>query len=319
MSWLWKAAQRVLDELDRRLVGLLRRDARRSTVSLAEELGISDVAVHKRLRSLVRRGIIRCTLHIDFKKAGAIVAIMAGLKVDAARIDAAVEALASYARPVRVTRTSGRFNLLIAAYFASPDELAMFLTDFLGGIEGLQSREVLFIVQASSRRRQAGGPVPLDEKDEAMIRLLQEDSRQSAAELSRRAGLSLRTGRRRLARLLACGVVLPILMVKPGVAGLWEGEVGLKVSPRSLERVWRLVTEHPSVADYAVLTIGAFDIVVSIWGESREALERIVETEFKALEGVESCELFASEGQTVGLWGSGQLAGPPPSPMGRKG
>lgn len=48
-----------LDELDRQLLTLLRRDGRRSYADLARDTGLSTSAVHQRVRRLEQRGAIR--------------------------------------------------------------------------------------------------------------------------------------------------------------------------------------------------------------------------------------------------------------------
>jgi len=48
-----------LDKTDLRLLELLKRNARMSYARLAEELGISESAVRKRLRKLMKQGIIK--------------------------------------------------------------------------------------------------------------------------------------------------------------------------------------------------------------------------------------------------------------------
>lgn len=48
-----------MDETDRRLIGLLRRDARQSAAEIAKTLGVSRATVANRLRRLEADGVIR--------------------------------------------------------------------------------------------------------------------------------------------------------------------------------------------------------------------------------------------------------------------
>lgn len=48
-----------LDEVDRRLLAMLREDGRRPFVDVAKELGLSEAAVRRRVRKLVESGVIR--------------------------------------------------------------------------------------------------------------------------------------------------------------------------------------------------------------------------------------------------------------------
>ena len=52
------AAERPLDALDRRLLALLRDDARASLVALGRALNLGNAAIHERLRRLRERGYL---------------------------------------------------------------------------------------------------------------------------------------------------------------------------------------------------------------------------------------------------------------------
>lgn len=48
-----------MDELDQRIIELLKRDARMSNTEIARKLGVSEGAVRNRLKKLVESGVIR--------------------------------------------------------------------------------------------------------------------------------------------------------------------------------------------------------------------------------------------------------------------
>jgi DNA-binding Lrp family transcriptional regulator len=63
--------QTTLDEIDTRLIDLLREDSSRPVKSLAARLGISIATVHRRREALVERGVIRrYTVEVDPSCAG---------------------------------------------------------------------------------------------------------------------------------------------------------------------------------------------------------------------------------------------------------
>lgn len=47
------------DELDRKLLDMLRSDARKSFIEIAKELGVSEATVRRRVKRLVDSGVIR--------------------------------------------------------------------------------------------------------------------------------------------------------------------------------------------------------------------------------------------------------------------
>ncbi|WP_043615006.1 Lrp/AsnC family transcriptional regulator [Nonomuraea candida] len=55
-----------MDEIDRKLIGLLQEDATRSYATLGAEVGLSGGAAHERVRKLRERGVIRrTTIEVD--------------------------------------------------------------------------------------------------------------------------------------------------------------------------------------------------------------------------------------------------------------
>jgi len=55
-----------LDELDRKIIALMRLDARRSYQSIGKELGISEGTVRRRVKRLVEAGVIkRFTIEVE--------------------------------------------------------------------------------------------------------------------------------------------------------------------------------------------------------------------------------------------------------------
>lgn len=50
---------RLLDEIDRRILEILRENSRASFISIASELGISEASVRRRVKALIDSGVIR--------------------------------------------------------------------------------------------------------------------------------------------------------------------------------------------------------------------------------------------------------------------
>ena len=56
----------MLDEIDQKIIDLLKKDSRTSFVKIAEEVGLSETAVRKRIKNLQDNGIIRrFTVEVD--------------------------------------------------------------------------------------------------------------------------------------------------------------------------------------------------------------------------------------------------------------
>ncbi|MFX1555037.1 MAG: AsnC family transcriptional regulator, partial [Promethearchaeota archaeon] len=56
----------MLDEIDQKIIDLLKKDSRTSFVKIAEEVGLSETAVRKRIKNLQDSFIIkRFTIEVD--------------------------------------------------------------------------------------------------------------------------------------------------------------------------------------------------------------------------------------------------------------
>ena len=60
----------AVDELDRRIIGVLQKDARATNKSIAKEVGVSDVTVASRIRRLIENRVFRTTVFYDVYKLG---------------------------------------------------------------------------------------------------------------------------------------------------------------------------------------------------------------------------------------------------------
>lgn len=291
-----------VDSLDRRLVALLVYDVRRSSVSLACELGVSNVTIDNRIQKLRRSGVITFKLSIDYRKAGAALSTLCCLKAAPERAGTIIHDLLKYPGVSRVTRTAGLYNIVAAVYFNTSDEAALFLTGFLDRTAGIESCQVLTVVQTGSMRAHRQASSPFDAVDDTLVGLLQDDSRQSAAQLARRTRIPARTVRRRLDRLIESGFVIPTLVTIPSVGGLTEGDLFLRIGCARLTETWDRLIARPSLVTEAALTLGAFDIVAHVRGDSRAAIQDFIDHKIKALEGLEDCLLLIRESTTFGRW-----------------
>ena len=126
-----------MDQLDYRLVIELQENSRRSNRQIARVLGVSETTVRRRIDSLIGSKTIKLAAIPDPVKLGYPTYAFFHLQVDLSKIDSVAEALASYSQVLLVNSCSGTSQLMVSAIFRSPAELADFVTDELGKIEGI--------------------------------------------------------------------------------------------------------------------------------------------------------------------------------------
>ncbi len=135
-----------LDPHDRKLLALLREDARTPTAALARALGVARTTVVARLARLMRDGVIAgYTVRLDPRMRRRLLRVHVLLRVDAKKGDAVVAALRAMPHVRAVYAISGAFDCLAFVESETTDEVDRVL-DAIGavpGVDGTQSSLVL--------------------------------------------------------------------------------------------------------------------------------------------------------------------------------
>ena len=130
-----------VDTLDEKLIRLLQQDARRSSDALAKRLQVSPATVRRRVRNLIRKGVVRIAAIPDPAKVGLPVAAIIAMKVDRERLRDVMSGVASRPEVGWVCATTGRFDLVAIARFHTTEELSKFLQSELPRMQGIEDSE----------------------------------------------------------------------------------------------------------------------------------------------------------------------------------
>jgi DNA-binding Lrp family transcriptional regulator len=119
-----------LDDIDRRLIGLLREDARLPTATLARRLKVSRGTAQNRIDRLMTRGVLLgFTVRLRGDAEGAPVRAMVSIEVRSAEARDVVAALAAMPDVGRVHSTNGRWDLVAEINAADLGALDRALTE----------------------------------------------------------------------------------------------------------------------------------------------------------------------------------------------
>jgi DNA-binding Lrp family transcriptional regulator len=140
-----------IDDLDRRLLGYLQEDARRSSAELARRLKLSGPGLQKRMRKLEARGIIRRYATVVDREA-----VGLGLLCF-------VHIMLAHHRPASIKRfpdriknmpevlechfLTGEFDYLLKVVVASHEELEKFLFEKLMKVDGVDRTRTSIVVK----------------------------------------------------------------------------------------------------------------------------------------------------------------------------
>ena len=131
------------DSIDKKIVELLNKDMRQSSQTLGKQLRISASTVRSRLRKLIKNEDLHFVLAMDPFKAGFPVVAHILWDVEQDKITQTLEELVKFSEVTYVSATTGRFDIIVFASFASHHDLAVFLQKQLGKLEGVRDSETL--------------------------------------------------------------------------------------------------------------------------------------------------------------------------------
>uniref|UniRef100_A0A7J3XYR4 Lrp/AsnC family transcriptional regulator n=1 Tax=Thermogladius calderae TaxID=1200300 RepID=A0A7J3XYR4_9CREN len=127
----------MVDEIDLKIIEKLAVNARATYSEIASEVGLSDVAVMKRIRKLEQEGVIRkYTVIVDPAKLGFSKVSLTGINVAPDKLFDVIEELKKRDYVKQLLVTSGDHSL-IALVFARSSEEIMRIHDEISRIDGV--------------------------------------------------------------------------------------------------------------------------------------------------------------------------------------
>jgi len=135
-----------MDDLDRKLLALLRADAREPASSLAAKLKVSRGTVQNRIERMIARGVIqgftvRTRPELEAQRVRAIMSIA----IEGERSGAVIKALKGFPQVDKIHTTNGRWDLVAELVTADLAEFSATL-DGVRTIEGIASTETSLLL-----------------------------------------------------------------------------------------------------------------------------------------------------------------------------
>lgn len=141
-----------LDDLDRRIIAELRRDARVSARAVAREVGVAAGTVTQRIARLEEAGVILgYRAVIDQGSMGRSMAFVVGLQMNQGnQMSVALDELAEFPEVDEVLVVTGQWDLLVLGRVGDPAELNALLTGGLWQSPSFRHSETMLVVDRRS-------------------------------------------------------------------------------------------------------------------------------------------------------------------------
>ena len=144
---------KILDPRDRKLLMLLRENARTPTAALARKLGVARTTVVERLKRLERDGIVSgYTVRMHPRANARMLQVHVLLNVDTKKAEVVVTALRSMPQVRAVYAISGSFDCLAFVEGETTDEIDKVL-DAIGAIAGVARTQSSLVLSVKFDRR----------------------------------------------------------------------------------------------------------------------------------------------------------------------
>ena len=139
---------RELDATDRRILGLVQKDAALAQAEIARRVGLSTAAVHERLKKLEAAGVIRrWTAVVDPMAVGAQVCAFIEVFFEHPRFEKGfIERVKKLDAVQECHHITGEFSLLLKVRVADMPALQALLLEQLSGHEGVRQTRTVMVL-----------------------------------------------------------------------------------------------------------------------------------------------------------------------------
>jgi Lrp/AsnC family transcriptional regulator for asnA, asnC and gidA len=138
---------RQLDETDRAIVARLQYDGRMPFTEIADELGLSEGAVRRRVKRMTDEGVLQIVAIVEPQFLDWQTACMIGVSVQAGRVEAAAQQIAQFPEVTYLFMASGGFDLFVEVYCRDRAHFVSFLNQRLQKVPGIERTETFMILK----------------------------------------------------------------------------------------------------------------------------------------------------------------------------
>ena len=139
-----------LDAIDRRIIGLLQRDGRRPYGAIAEDVGLSEAAVRRRVQRLREAGVMQIVAITDPLQLGFGREALVGIRVHG-DVRLVADKIASIEEANYVVMTAGSFDIIAELIAVDDNALVHLLNDSIRSIPGVTEVETFLYLKLAKQ------------------------------------------------------------------------------------------------------------------------------------------------------------------------
>lgn len=142
-----KDASSSLDTTDREIVRALQTNGRTSNTEIGRALGLTETTIRKRIARLINEGLISIVAVPTPQAVGLTTSAIIGVSVQLGSLDAVSRELSSCAEVRYLGLSTGRYDIILEAFFSDTEHLLSFVSDKLGALAEVSGVETSIILR----------------------------------------------------------------------------------------------------------------------------------------------------------------------------
>ncbi len=138
-----------IDQVDREIIRVLQRDGRTSNTEIGRALGLTETTIRKRIGRLVGEGLVNIVAVPTPDAVGMTTSAIIGVSVQLDSLHRVSDRLVACREVRYVGLSTGRYDVIVEAFFDDHEHLLEFISTTLGGMEGVTSVETSLILKVA--------------------------------------------------------------------------------------------------------------------------------------------------------------------------
>lgn len=145
----------MIDDLDRKILDIITKNARVPYLEVARACGVSGAAIHQRVQRLIRLGVIKGSeFKVDPVMVGFRTCAYIGIFLDhPGQYREVVKKFKDVPEIIECHYTTGNYSLFIKVYTKDNEHLKQILTEKIQTIQGITRTETLISLEESINRQ----------------------------------------------------------------------------------------------------------------------------------------------------------------------
>ena len=289
----------MIDDLDQKIIALLKRDGRYSHARLAEELGVNVATIAKRIDKMLAEDIISIKAVLNPFKFGFNAHAFITLDIKLSNIDQICAQLINNPNISLLATIFGRYDVLVIADFPNWEMLQEFVTGELANIEGISKIDTFPIIEIKKIYNglfkydtYVSTPPQIDRVDLAIIEELSENGRLSYVDLANRLNISLTTVSRRVAHLKKEEIIKITAIRNPLKWGYLANAYSvLHVDLNKVNVICANLSAYSEI--HLIMTLmSGFEILIGMHFHGPEVMYEFIVDKMAQIDGVSNIETF---------------------------